>query len=189
MTDGVNITPGSGATVGSDEVTGLTPTLSGSSQVQYIKLVDGTVDSIYKAVVDSTGALKVNVSSIPGASRQTDSTSTALATDTLMNNLIPLTPKFVVISASTVGDSTLISAVSTKQIRVLSFSLVSVGAVSVKFRSATTDITGAMSFAANGGISVPFSPLGHFQTAISTLLAINLSAAVAVGGSLVYVEV
>jgi uncharacterized protein YigE (DUF2233 family) len=46
-----------------------------------------------------------------------------------------------------------------------------------------------MSFAANGGISAPYSPVGLFETAAGAALVLNLSGANAVSGHLVYLEV
>ena len=101
-----------------------------------------------------------------------------------------LTPKRAVISASSSGVNALISAVAGKKIRVLSLVLMANAAVNVKFQSHTTptDLTGLFYLAANGGFSVGFSPLGHFETVAGEQLDINLSGAVAVGGCLTYVE-
>lgn len=101
-----------------------------------------------------------------------------------------LTPKRAVISASSSGVNALISAVTGKKIRVLSLVLMANAAVNVKFQSHTTptDLTGLFYLAANGGFSVGFSPLGHFETVAGEQLDINLSGAVAVGGCLTYVE-
>lgn len=101
----------------------------------------------------------------------------------------PVTPKFAVISAASSGDNAIVASVSGKKIRVLSYSLVADAAVTAKFRHGTTDLTGAMSFGANGGISVPYSPVGHFETPVTTALQLNLGAAVGVRGHLTYIEV
>ena len=102
-----------------------------------------------------------------------------------------LTPKRAVISASSSGVSSLVAAVTGKKIRVLSLVLMAAGAVNVKFQSHTTptDLTGLFPLAANGGFSIGFSPLGHFETVAGEQLDINLSGAVAVGGCLTYVEI
>ncbi len=141
--------------------------------------------------VDASGRLWVNVGSMPGAARTTDTISAALATDKLMSSLTELTPKFAKIAVSSSGASTVVAAVTGKKIRVLSWSIVANAAVNAKWQSHTTptDLTGLHYCAANGGISVPFSPVGHFETVAGEALDINLSGAVAVGGSLVYVEV
>jgi hypothetical protein len=61
MVDNVAITPGSGATIAADELTDAT---LGTVKVQYLKLMDGTIDSSNKAVVSSAGALKVDGSGV-----------------------------------------------------------------------------------------------------------------------------
>lgn len=100
-------------------------------------------------------------------------------------------PKFAVISAASSGDNTLVAAVASKKIRVLSYSLVANGTVTVRFESGAggTALSGQMDFVANTGISVPFSPVGHFETAANTLLNLELSGAVEVAGHLTYIEV
>lgn len=101
-----------------------------------------------------------------------------------------LTPKFAPIAESSSGANEVIAAVTAKKIRVLSFNLMASAAVNAKWQSAATDLTGLSYFsAAGGGISVPFNPLGLFETLAGEALNLNLSGAVAVGGSLVYVEV
>jgi hypothetical protein len=59
MADNVAITPGTGASIAADEVTDAT---LGSCKVQFTKLMDGTLDSTNKAVVNSSGQLSVSVS-------------------------------------------------------------------------------------------------------------------------------
>ncbi len=115
-----------------------------------------------------------------------------LSTYALNNNGTLVIPKFAAISAASSGNNTLVTAVTGKKIRVLAFSLMASGAVNAKFQSGTggTDLTGLKYFAAAGaGISQPFNPVGWFETASATLLNLNLSGAVAVGGELVYIEV
>lgn len=101
-----------------------------------------------------------------------------------------LISKFVSVSASSSGNNTLVAAVTGKKIRVLSYSLVAAGAVTVKFQSGSTgtDLTGAMSIAANGTVSAD-SVNGLFETAASTLLNLSLGGAVSVTGHITYIEV
>ena len=61
MVDNVPITPGSGKTIAADELTDAT---LGTVEVQFLKLMDGTLDSSNKAVVSSAGALKVDNSGV-----------------------------------------------------------------------------------------------------------------------------
>lgn len=101
------------------------------------------------------------------------------------------TPKFAAIAASSSGNNTLISANATKKLRVLAASFVANGTVNVKFQDGAggTDKTGLFYLVANSGAVLPFNPVGWFETTANTLLNLNLSAAVAVGGCLTYIEV
>ncbi len=101
-----------------------------------------------------------------------------------------LTPKRAVITASSSGATTIVSAVTGKKIRVLSCGISANAAVNVKFQShaTPTDITGLLYLTDKGGYGAGFSPAGHFETVAGEALDINLSGAVAVGGFLTYVE-
>lgn len=133
----------------------------------------------------------VDVLTIPAAARTTDSISAAVATDAIMSSTTVLTPKFAKISTSASGATTVVAAVASKKLRVLRWDLVASAAVNVKWQShvTPTDLSGLYEFAANGGISAPFCPVGHFETVSGEALDINLSGAVTVGGTLTYVEV
>jgi len=128
---------------------------------------------------------------LPAGANLLGSAAAKLGTDAIMNGVTPLTPKFAAIAASSSGDNTLIAAVVGKKIRVLSYTLVAAGAVTCRFEDGAggTAKSGVMSFAANGGVSVPFSPVGHFETTANTLLNLELSGAVSVAGHICYVEV
>ncbi len=133
----------------------------------------------------------VDVTSQPARAATTDTITAKLATDAIQNGTTALTPKFAVISASTSGNNTLVAAVTSKKIRVLAYNFIANGTVNAKFQSGAggTDLTGLKYCVANSGICAPFNPVGWFETAANTLLNLNLSAAIAVGGELVYVEV
>lgn len=98
-------------------------------------------------------------------------------------------PKYALISSAASGDNSLVALVASKKIRVLSYVIVADAGVVAKFRSATTDITGAMALSANGGVSAGFNPYGHFETAAGVALNLNLGAAIGVRGHLTYLEV
>lgn len=102
-----------------------------------------------------------------------------------------VTPKYAVIAASTSGNNTLVAAVTAKKIRVLAAVFISNGTVNAKFQSGAggTDKTGLFYMVANTGAALPFNPAGWFETASNTLLNLNLSAAIAVGGCITYIEV
>lgn len=103
-----------------------------------------------------------------------------------------VTVKFAAISASSSGDNTLLAAVTSKKIRVLSYSLMAAGAVNARFQTAVAGayLTGLKYFAAAGaGIVAPYNPKGWFETVAGDLLNLELSGAVAVGGEFSYIEV
>lgn len=99
--------------------------------------------------------------------------------------------KFAKIDAATSGNNTLVSAVSGKKIRVHAYTLVSAGTVTARFESDAdgTALTGQMTLAVNTVVSVPFSPVGHFETVAGKLLNLELSGTISVDGHLVYTEV
>lgn len=104
--------------------------------------------------------------------------------------LIP--QRFAAISAALTPDNTLVAAVPAKKIRVLAYSIVASAAVNFKFQSAAagTDLTGLKYMpSAGAGMVQAFNPLGWFETVAGELLNLHLSAAVPVGGELVYIEV
>lgn len=133
----------------------------------------------------------VDVTSQPARAATVDAITAKLATDTIQNGLTALTPKFAVIDAATSGDNTLVASVAGKKIRVLALFLVAAGTVTTRFESGAggTALTGQMNLVANSGFSLPFNPVGWFETAATTLLNLELSAAVSVDGCLTYVEV
>lgn len=102
-----------------------------------------------------------------------------------------VTPKYAVIDAATSGDNTLVAAVTAKKVRVLALYLVAAGTVNVRFESGAggTALSGQMSLVANTGFVLPYNPAGWFETASNTLLNLELSAAISVDGTLVYIEV
>ena len=102
-----------------------------------------------------------------------------------------VTPKYALINTSSSGDTTLVPAVALKKIRVVSYAFICSGTVGVKFQSGTggTALTGVMEFTAQTGLAPGLNQWGHFESASGVLLAINLSAAVAVRGHLTYLEI
>jgi hypothetical protein len=114
-----------------------------------------------------------------------------LSTDTIYNGTTALTPKFATIAASTSGNNQIVAAVTSKKIRVLAAQLISNGTVNAKWQSGSsgTDLTGLAYLVANAGYVLPFNPCGWFESASGVLLNLNLSAAINVGGSILYIEV
>jgi hypothetical protein len=127
---------------------------------------------------------------VPGLVNVQGTVNALPTTGVVIQGATPLTPKHAAISASQAGSNVLVAAVPGKQIRVLQYVLVAAGAVGAEFRSGSASaLTGSMPLAANGGVGVSASVLGHFETALGEALTLNLSAAVSVAGHLTYVEV
>ena len=133
----------------------------------------------------------VDVASQPARDRLTDNVGVALQTDILLNDTTALTPKYAIIDAATSGDNTLVSAVAGKKIRVLALFMVASGDVLARFEDGAggTALSGQMDLTANSGFTLPFNPVGWFETTANTLLNLELDGAVSCDGSLVYVEV
>lgn len=81
MADNVAVTAGSGTTVAADEVSDGT---LGSCKVQYVKLMDGTIDGTSKAAVSASG-LKVDL----GADNDVTITSGTVTAVTAITNALP----------------------------------------------------------------------------------------------------
>jgi len=92
---------------------------------------------------------------------------------------------FATISATSSGDTQVVPAVSNRRIVVVAFGVIASATVNIRFRSGSTDITGAMRLVEGGGIAHSYDA-GLFQTAVNQPLNINLSANATVGGYVVY---
>lgn len=162
--------------------------------------IDGKITACNTGAVTISAALPAGdnnignvdiASAIPAGTNLVGKVSAGLDTASIYEGATALTPKFAAIDAATSGDNTLVAAVASKKIRVLSAFLVSAGTVNVRFESGAggTALTGQMSLVANTGFVLPFNPAGWFETAANTLLNLELSGAISVDGSLTYVEV
>jgi hypothetical protein len=113
-------------------------------------------------------------------------------TDSIYQGATARTPAFAAVAVSSSGNNTIVSAGGgSNKIRVLAVQLIANGTVNVKWQSGAsgTDLTGLAYLIANAGYVLPYNPLGWFETAANTLLNLNLSAGVAVGGCITYVLV
>lgn len=176
------------------QLTTLTPlstiaaTQSGTWNVGTLTTLTGITNNV---TVVGTGTF-VTQSTIQAGTALIGKVSSGLDTSTINNGTTALTPKFAAISTAASGVSTVVAAVTSKKIRVLSYRFQADADVSVKFRdnTAAVDLTGAMAAGAKGGGGgASFSPVGHFETAAGNALSISLSGAVQVSGHLAYVEV
>ena len=161
---------------------------SGSTSVTgNVTVVQGTGTNLH-VVTDATS---VTTATLGAGTALIGQVAASNETSTIYNGTTALTPKFAKVAASSNGDNTIVAAVPLKKIRVVGYNLFANGTVNAKWQSgaAGTDLTGLKYFVANTGISVSYSPVGWFETAAGVLLNLNLSAGVAVGGEVVYVEV
>lgn len=96
--------------------------------------------------------------------------------------------KEAVINKSTSGDSTIVAAVTSKSIRVVALHFIAAGQVQVTWKSNSTALTGAQSFAGNSGINLTGGGVPVLSTAAGEALVLNLSSAIQVSGRLSYIE-
>ncbi len=94
----------------------------------------------------------------------------------------------LVVSAASSGNNTLLAAQTGYAIRVLSYTLVGAGTVTVAFQTGAggTGLTGVMTLIAGVPLVVPFQREGHFQTAVSTLLNLSLGGSTQISGHITY---
>ena len=96
---------------------------------------------------------------------------------------------FAVINAGSSGDNPIVTGVAGKSVRLLSYVLVATAAVNCEWQDGGgATLSGAMNFAANGGVSAA-SPTGLLMTTDGDHLVLNLSAATAVDGHISYILV
>ena len=129
---------------------------------------------------------------LPAGTNLIGRTASSDETSTVYQGTTARTPVFVAVAAASSGDNTIVAAAgASNKIRVLAVQLISNGTVNAKWQSgaAGTDLTGLAYLVANSGYVLPYNPVGWFETAANTLLNLNLSGAVAVGGSIVYIVV
>lgn len=118
-----------------------------------------------------------------------------LATDGIRNGATLLTPKFAFANvAASQTDSNLVTAVSSKKIRVLALYMVSGGTatnvtINSKPAGAGAAISALIANAANGGAVLAFNPVGWFETVSGEALTATTGAGSTTGIGVVYVEV
>lgn len=89
--------------------------------------------------------------------------------------------KSVFLNASSLGATAVLAAQGERSIRVISAAVVATTATTLKFQSASTDISATWPLGANGGLVLSFNEHGWFQTAPGEALNVNLGSAVATG--------
>lgn len=101
---------------------------------------------------------------------------------------------FAKIACASSGDNTLVAAVASKKIRVISLFMVANNDVVAYFvdgndTAIAGDGSNGIDLTANSGFSLNFNPGGWFETGSGYSLDVNLDGAVTVAGSLSYVTV
>lgn len=89
--------------------------------------------------------------------------------------------------AAASGDQTILSAISGKKIKVLGYVLVSDTGTALRWESGgSTNISGNMTVAANGGVSAAPTEWGWMTTLDGESLVLNVGTASTVGGHVTY---
>ena len=99
--------------------------------------------------------------------------------------------KRAAIDAASSGNNTLVAAVTGKKIRVLALAITMTGtAVTIRVEdgAGATAWTGQMQPTQGQTVTLPFNPVGWFETSAATLLNLELGGAQSVDGVLVYIE-
>ena len=151
-----------------------------------------TVGSTVGVVLSTASVVRVESGStgltVTGTSNVSGSTVITYPQITLAQGTTVLTPAFASISFATSGAQTIVSSVANSVVRILQWNLVAASTNSLQWRSGTTAISGLMAFAANGGISVPYSPVGLLQGTSGSALNLFSETATSIGGSIVYLQ-
>ena len=162
--------------------------------------VDGSVTVSSSIPAGSNNIGTVDINSLPAADRSTDTIAATLSSDGIAtgslaaSSLSIKTPKFKVASvAASSTDSSVIASVASKKLRILSaYIMCGSTATDITFESddPTTDTTvWKATLSANGGVVLPFSPLGWFETDAGEALIATTSAGSTVQINLTYIEV
>jgi hypothetical protein len=126
----------------------------------------------------------------PVSGTVTANQGTASANDWRTDQRRGQTVLFASVDAAANGDNTIVAADATKKIKVLSYTLVADGAVTARWKSgAGSNLSGAMSLAANGGVASPVATPGGghlLETAVNQALVLNLGSATGVRGHVSY---
>jgi hypothetical protein len=192
------------ANIGDVDVLTLPPLVAGSANIGDVDVLTlpslvagsaniGDVDVLTLPPLVAGSANIGNVD-IESAAATSSNMGAALMTNVIHDGVTALTPKFAKIDVTSSGNNTLVAASVGKKIRVLSMFMVSAGTVTARLESNDadddgTELTGQMNLVANSGFTLPFNPVGWFETGAGQFLNLELSGVVSVDGCLVYVEV
>ena len=162
--------------------------------------VDGTVAATQSGgwsitsstvgVTDAGGSLTVDMASATAKAEVFASINSSVL---MSSNTQAMVVKFAEIAAATNGTNVIVST-ATGRIRVIRYGMVCGAATNVYWTSGGDDViyggsTSKMNFAANGGISEPYCPVGIMQTEPAESLELNMSSTGPCSGGITYVEV
>jgi len=157
-----------------------------------LRVISDTGSYVAGEVEITNTPLPVSVNNTPVPVSQSGSWSVSVAGQpisvTVTNTSLTVrygSVSFAQINATASGDTQVVAAVSNRRIVVVAYAVVANATVNIRFRSGTTDITGAMRLVEGGGIAHAYDA-GLFQTAVGQALNINLSTNATVGGYVVY---
>ena len=161
----------------------------GARDYQYVKLAHG-LDGV-ATILSAVNPLPTSIIGAPPVARDVDAISTSFQFDKIMQGLTPRDVKHAAVSASALGNNTIVAAVAGLKILPLHCLLIPSAAVGVKFKSgaAGADLTGNMPLDVKGGFEVSFMYGFCDPTGTNTLLNLVLDTAVPVGGVLTYAEI
>ncbi len=169
-----------------------------SSGVQYTEAdVDSTITGTAVLWEDSgdtlraVSAAKPMPVTAPAAARATHSIAVAHQTDAIMSGSNTLAPKFVSLTVTaSQTDSSVISGVATKKLRVLSMVSHCAGTgTTLLLESGTGTRIHKAANGANGGEVLPFNPIGWFETASGSALTATTGAGSDTELTITYIEV
>lgn len=146
-----------------------------------------------RATVTASNALKVDASAVAvpitdnSGSLTVDNNGTFAVQAAI--GATSKTPLFASISVASSGSNQIVAADASNKIKVIAYAIVADGAVTAKWQNASTDLSGAMSLAANGGIAHA-APAGYWlmETSTNSALNLNLGGAIGVRGYLLYIK-
>lgn len=190
--EGVELNPGTGGSTVAVETVG-------GKAVQVVMPAYSTGDGTAN-VVAADAPLPVGLAA---GSSLVGQVAAGQQTDAIYNGAAALTPKRFAIACGSNGDNTIVAAVGGKKIRLLALFLAAskaaTAAVGAYWKSSggtaiSGDVTHVLPLDAKGvygpaGLSLPFLPLGHFETVAGEGLVLVLDGAQAVTGHGLYVEV
>lgn len=195
LTNKLLVTPDANAAINNAQVSGTAVSVNSGVKDAGTQRVILASDQTVVPVSDNAGSLTVDapvgtpafVRLSDGAAAITTLPVSIAATVDVKSSSQGKTPAFAKVDTASSGQTAIVAADATRKIKVVSYVLVADGAVTAKWQNASTDLTGAMSLSANGGVSA----IGNFdshimETSVNQALNLNLGGAVGVRGHISY---